>query len=279
MADSALMKLEDMLPEAAYLIEKEVFTEKEMRDIMAGRRSHELAINSRAFTLRDYLNYINHEIKVECRRRERFVELKIKKESQRDHTIVQRIHDLFNRCLSKFAHDLSVWHKNIEFCASSGGSKALNRVLMRAIKRHPRAASFRIIAADRELQQGNLTGARKLLMRSVRIGTDNQLKIWEQLFKLECVAIHKIVTTPLGAKASSTEEAETNADEEPATPAASCLAAVVVHRHAVKELSSNKTALGKFIDFAKEAVDTLGISIIGFPEPLGFEQLKETVRA
>ena len=280
MADSVLMKLEEMLPEAAYFMEKEVFTEKEMRDIMTERRAHELAVNSSCYTIRDFLNYINHEIETECRRRERYEELKIKKQGPRDTSIIQRIHSLFNRCILKFSHDLSVWQKFIEFCASSGSSKALNRVLMRAIKRHPRVASLRIIAADRELHQGNLNGARKLLMRTVRIGTDNQLLAWEQLFKLECVAVHRIVTTPLKTKAQSTEgTCPTDEESEPtAVSSPSCQAAMVVYRHAVKDLSSNTLALKKFNEFVREALESLEMSILGFTEPQCFEQLKEAVR-
>jgi hypothetical protein len=281
MADAALMKLEEMLPEVTYFVEKKVFTEREVRDIMAERRAFEMAVNSRAYTARDFLNYINFEVTTECLRRERYEQMRIKKANARDASIVRHIHDLFNRCMSKFAHDVSIWHKYIEFCASSGSSNALNRVLMRAIKRHPRDTSFRIIAADRELQIGNLIGARKLLMRSVRIRTTEHYLIWQQLFKLECVAMHKLVTAPVVSRAHSTESVapqSTEEEEKPTLAAPSCMPALVVFRHGLKDLSSNVKDVERFAEFAREAVDSLEMSILGFSEPAHLEELRNIVR-
>jgi U3 small nucleolar RNA-associated protein 6 len=267
MAESVVLKLEDMLPEATYFLNKGVFTEKEMRTIMMERRVYEQALVSHAYSLRDYFNYINHEIKVECDRRERYEAMNIKKLDTRDFVIVQRVHHLFNRCISKFSEDVSVWHKYIEFCSSSGSSNALSKVLMKAIRRHPRVASFRVIAADRELQQGSLVAARKMLMRAIRIKTDNQLLVWEQLFKLECAAIHKQVTVPL--------KNDKEGDKEPTDiPSVSCRAAAVVYRHAMKELNSNL----KFKSFAVEALESLEMSIMGFKEPEDFDALRDSIR-
>ena len=281
MAESVVIKLEEMLPEAAYFIEKGVFSDKEMRLIMSERRVHELAVSSRSSTLRDYLNYINHEIKTECDRRERYETLKIQKLCSRDFTVVQRIHGLFTRCLSKYGHDVSVWQKYIEFCSSSGSSGSLSRALMKAIQRHPRVAMFRIIAADRELQLGGLISARKLLMRAIRIKTDNQLLLWQQLFKLELSAIHKLVTSAKSVDAFSTESAAPSTIEQadkPARPAPSCQAAAVVYRHALRDLSTHGKAVESFQAFAREAFDTLEMSIIGFDAPKDMEVLNELIR-
>jgi hypothetical protein len=281
MAESVVIKLEEMLPEAAYFIEKGVFSEKEMRSIMSERRVHELALASRSCALRDYLNYINHEIKTECERRERYESLKIQKLCPRDFTVVQRVHSLFTRCLSKFGHDVSVWQKYIEFCTSSGSSGSLSRALMRAIQRHPRVASFRIIAADRELQLGGLISARKLLMRAIRIKTDNQLLLWQQLFKLELSAIHKLVTSALSVDASSTEASAPTSQEEsgkPARPVPTCQAAAVVYRHALRELSTHGKAGESFQVFARGAFETLEMSIIGFGAPKDLEVLQDLIR-
>jgi hypothetical protein len=282
MAETAILKLEEMLPEAAYFIEKDIFSEKEMRDIMGERRALEFAVNSRSYTLRDYLNYINHEIRVECLRRERYEQRNIRKISDRDTSIVKRIHSLFNRCLSKFSHDVSVWKQYIEFCSNGGCSKALSRVLMKAIKRHPRVATFRIIAADRELQQGNLLGARKLLMRTVRVGTDDQRGVWQQLFKLECLAVHKLATSSMAKAATSTESAGFSTTEEENAedprPKPSCAAALVVYRHALKDLARSVRDTEAFKVYAREAVDALEISTLGFTEPHGLNELKSAVR-
>ena len=260
MAEAALMKLEEMLPEATYFIEKGVFTDKEIKKIMDERRVLELAVNSRASCLRDYMSYINHEIHTECDRRERYEKLNVKKTGPRDFTIVQRIHNLFNRCVSKYSADVSVWLKYIEFCSTSGSSNALSKIIMKAIKRHPRVASFRVVAADRELQQGGLVAARKLLMRAVRIRTDNQLAIWQQMFKLECTAVHKLVTAP---------------GENTVPP--TCAAAGVVFKHALRDLATSGQT-ENFKKFAVEAVEALEMSILGFQEPQDMSTLRELIR-
>lgn len=261
MADAALLRLERMLPEVTYFVERQVFTEKEMKRIMDERRVLEMAIHSRATCLKDYMSYIKHEIQVECDRRERFAQLKIQRSTPRDFTIVKRIHSLFRLCLGKYSSDLSVWNQYIEFCTASGCNQALSRVIMMAIKRHPRVASFRVIAADRELQQGTLVSARKLLMRAIRIKTDNRLMIWSQLFKLECSAIHKLVSS----------------ERVPDGPAPSCKAATVVYRHALADLPE-VGKVSNFITFAKEAFEALEIAILGFPEPADLQEFRETIR-
>lgn len=269
MAETAMLRLEEMLPEATYFIDKQVFTRQEMKKIMDERRVLELGVNSRTSSLKDFMSYINHEIKVECDRRERYEKMNILKAGPRDFTIIQRIHTLFNRCVSKYSSDVSVWQKYIEFCSTSGGSSALSKVIMRAIKRHPRVASFRVIAADRELQQGGLIAARKLLMRAVRIKTDDQLMIWQQLFKLECAAIHRMITIG-SAQAKSTEQ-----PAQRVIP--SCQAAIVVFTHAQRELAQIGRAQA-FKSFAIEAVDSLEMALLGFESPQDMEQIMDVIR-
>jgi hypothetical protein len=98
-------------------------------------------------------------------------------------------------------------------------------------------------------------------MRAVRIKTDDRLLIWSQLFKLECAALHKQITS-----AATKEGSE-----------ASCQAATVVYRHAVSDLSE----VGKvdmFKRFAAEAFDALETSTLGYKAPADLEQLRDTIR-
>jgi len=237
------------------------------------RRKFEYGIASRQAKLDDYLSYIDYEIQLETQRRAKYEELKFTKTGPRDFTIIQRIHTLFGRCVSKFSHDVSVWHKYIEFCINSGGSNQLTRVLMRAVRRHPRCATFRVIAANREVQQGSLIAARKLLMRAVRSKTDNRCLIWEQLFKLECLAVHKLVTRTLLDAASTESASSIPADKEATT---SCQPAMVVYKHGIRDLGE----IGKveqFKVFAKEAVNTLEISTLGYTKPDHLDDLIQLV--
>lgn len=261
MAESAIMRLEIMLPEIVGFDERGIFSKDELKTIMAARRAFEYAIASRSAKLDDYMSYIGHEIKTEIDRRERYAKLGIKRETARDFTIVKRIHSLFDRCLSKYSSDVGVWKKYIEFCVSSGSSSALTRTLMRAIKRHPRAAQFRILAADRELQMGNLIGARKLLMLAVRAKTDDRCLVWEQLFKLECVSLFRKATA---ADDSNVVSLNTNA-------------AMVVVRHGIKDLAALDTS-ERFVQFSLEAFEALELSLMGYKAPDGMAELGDLLR-
>lgn len=274
MSDGVVIRLEEMLPECVHLEERGVFTKPELSSIMAFRRKHEYSIASRQAKLADYLSYIDHEIEVECRRRQKFEELKITKTNLRDFTIVRRIHSIFGRCLNKFAADLSVWERYLDFCVQSGSSNQLTKALMRAIKRHPRNARFRIMAANRELQQGSLIAARKLLMRAVRVKTDDRCLVWQQLFKLECAAVHRSVTGTVAAGNTESAAAETKAPL--ATP--SCQPAMVVFRHATRDLAE----VGKvddFVEYAREAVNALEMSVLGYTQPSHLDELVSLVKS
>ena len=255
MAESAVMRLEVMLPEVMNFEERGIFTKDELKLIMAHRRKFEYAIASRTAKLEDFMSYIDHEIKVEVDRRERYANMNIKKETPRDFSVVQRIHYLFSRCISKYSSDVEVWKKYIDFCITSGSSTALTKATMRAIKRHPRVALFRVMAADRELQIGSLLGARKMLMLAVRAKTDDRSLIWEQLFKLECLALHRKAT---GAEVTT-----------------SANTAVVVVRHGLADLGLSSR---RFSEFCREALETLEMSLLGFPEPEGMDALRTIVR-
>ena len=257
MAESAVMRLEVMLPEIVNFEERGIFSKEELKVIMAHRRKHEYSIASRAAKLDDYMSYISHEIRTEIDRRERYAKLNIKKETPRDFTIVQRIHYLFSRCLSKYSSDVSVWTQYIEFCVTSGSSSAMTRTIMRAIKRHPRVASFRIMAADRELQLGNLLSARKLLMLAVRAKTDNRCLIWEQLFKLECLALYRKLVVPEAGPESTA-------------------AAMVVVRHAMVDLAEHG-GQERFLTFCRCAFEGLELSLMGFPHPSGMDRLRDMI--
>lgn len=278
MAETAVLRLEEMLPEVVHLEERGIFTKDELKVIMTSRRKFEYAICSRATTLKDFMQYIQHEIDIECIRRKKFTALNIKTTVSKDASILQRIHSIFNRALSKFSSNVDLWDKYIEFCASAGSSNQLNKILMRAIKRHPRASKFRILAADRELQLGALSEARKLLMRAIRVKTDEHTLVWEQLFKLECVAVHRMVTAP--PKSTRAEATATDNDGEPETegPLPSCEPALVVFKHGLADLSKgSKNDTSKFIQFAMDAFSALEMSILGFKQPLGLASLKSTI--
>eukprot|EP00913_Durusdinium_trenchii_P020955 g19691.t1 len=101
-------------------------------------------------------------------RRRRSEGLRWRKKSRSDYAGINHIHHIFSRGTKRYKQDLRLWYQHLDFCLRSGSSNVLTRVLMKAVKYHPRQVSLWLLAADRELQQGHVDAARKLLMRGLR---------------------------------------------------------------------------------------------------------------
>eukprot|EP00438_Fugacium_kawagutii_P011111 Skav203182 [mRNA] locus=scaffold39:223426:233211:+ [translate_table: standard] len=105
---------------------------------------------------------------------------------------VRRIHNIFKRSTHRFKGDLRLWYQHVDFCLRSGSSKVLQRVLMKAVKLHPKEASLWLLAADRELRQGHVDAARKLLMRALRC-LPKSVKLLNEFIRLEVWAPTKLL--------------------------------------------------------------------------------------
>lgn len=205
MADTVEQYMQDMVPELDDLRRKSIFSEDEIRHIVRRRRDFEYSLQRKPGKQQDYLNYVRYEIAMESLRQRRSRALRWRKKSVSDYSGVRRIHQILTRATLRFKADLRLWYQHVDFCLRSGSSTVLQRVLMKAVKFHPKEASLWLLAADRELRQGHVDAARKLLMRALRC-LPKSVKVLSEFLRLEVgVAGQLLVAREMAQETQETE--------------------------------------------------------------------------
>lgn len=208
MADTVEQYMQDMVPELDDLRRKSIFSEDEIRHIVRRRRDFEYSLQRKPGKQQDYLNYVRYEIAMESLRQRRSRALRWRKRSVSDYSGVRRIHQILTRATLRFKADLRLWYQHVDFCLRSGSSTVLQRVLMKAVKFHPKEASLWLLAADRELRQGHVDAARKLLMRALRC-LPKSVKVLSEFLRLEVgVAGQLLVAREMAQETEVKDEAK-----------------------------------------------------------------------
>jgi U3 small nucleolar RNA-associated protein 6 len=223
MAEHVQASLDQMVAPLRDLMDRNIFSDKEIRSIVSRRRESEYLLRRRAARKADFIRYIDSEMILEKlralrtakKKRDHRKSQKLKgididndynnkddndkdgenkndddKDKQKDHIgdihIVQHIHLLFVRVIRKFRGDISLHLRHAEFCKDVKSYTRLGRVYAEALQIFPRESGLWIEAASNEFfgQNRSVKGARVLLQRSLRINEHNQ-ELWLQYFTLE----------------------------------------------------------------------------------------------
>ncbi|CAE7481272.1 unnamed protein product [Symbiodinium sp. CCMP2456] len=204
MADYVEQALQDMVPELDDLRRRKVFSEDELRHIVRRRREFEYTLQRNPGKPQDYLNYVRYEIALEALRRRRTSALRWRKYSISTVAGLRRIHNILHRGSHRFKGDLQLWYQHVDFCLRSGSTAMLTRVLMRAVKYHPKEVHLWLLAADRELQQGHVEAARKLLLRGLRC-VPTSVKLLVEFLRLEVGVAGQLLAAELLKQEEDTE--------------------------------------------------------------------------
>eukprot|EP00557_Chaetoceros_sp_GSL56_P001782 CAMPEP_0176488298 /NCGR_PEP_ID=MMETSP0200_2-20121128/6629_1 /TAXON_ID=947934 /ORGANISM="Chaetoceros sp., Strain GSL56" /LENGTH=681 /DNA_ID=CAMNT_0017885261 /DNA_START=92 /DNA_END=2137 /DNA_ORIENTATION=+ len=229
MAEKVQAILDRMVPSLKDLLDKEVFTESEIKAIVARRRESEYLLCRRAARKSDFLRYIEAEKNLERLRSLRTKKIAARKAAQArearksshdtnltkpkssnsigDASIVQHIHLLYVRAKRKWKDDLSFHLQHAEFAKEKKSYSMLSKIYAEALQIHPRNTGLWIEAASHEYfgyvigvgedgQQeisrgGSIRNARVLLQRGLRVNPNSQ-ELWLQSFSLELHYIQKI---------------------------------------------------------------------------------------
>ncbi|CAJ1434703.1 unnamed protein product, partial [Effrenium voratum] len=127
---------------------------------------------------------VRYEIALENLRRRRSDALRWRKRTISDNAGVVRVHKILRRASFRYKGDVRMWYQHLDFCLRSGSSRVLTHVLMSALKYHPQEVSLWLLSADRELQQGHVDAARKLLFRGLRCAPSS-VKLLVEFLRLE----------------------------------------------------------------------------------------------
>ena len=196
------------------LMDRQIFTETEIKAIVSRRRESEYLLRRRTARKADFLRYIEAEMNLEKLRNLRSIkrkrELKRQQEEQElkdgegtkqiddvrkrneekhigDTHVIQHLHLLFVRALRKFRSDLSLHLQHAEFCKEQRSWKRLGRVYAEALQVFPRQDGLWIESASQEFfgPSRSIRNARIMLQRGLRINGKTSQDMWLEYFSLE----------------------------------------------------------------------------------------------
>lgn len=193
MGDRAQYFLEQSLPELQDLQEKKIFTPLEIKAITRKRISFEHALTRKIIRKADFLRYAEYEMNLEALRLQRVNRLQIKgKKSISDWAGPRRIFFIFERATKRFHGDVDLWLQYIDFAKQQKSNKVLGKIHTSMLQYHPTKGALWSRAAQYEIDwNGNMTAARSLMQRGLRLNTDSE-SLWMDYFSIEVQYLEKI---------------------------------------------------------------------------------------
>ncbi|CDO69297.1 hypothetical protein BN946_scf184976.g16 [Trametes cinnabarina] len=175
-----------MLAELKDLVQKGLFTQKEIKQIMQKRTAFETALVRRIPKKSDFLRYATYEMSLEALRRKRAERLKLPKgpPSVSDYALVKRQFQIFERALKKFKGDVGLWIQYIQVAKKEGARALVGRITARALQLHPNVPALYVLAAAHELEHLSPSAARALLQRGLRLNADS-IEMWREYVRME----------------------------------------------------------------------------------------------
>jgi len=184
--------MEGMVKELEDLKMRGVFNDDEVRSIVKRRRDFEWLFSKRTPEGEDYKRALEFELSLEALRAERKIRLGLKRSSIGDHSIVRRVHFIFDRACRRFRQSPEWWLQWADFSLRTNSSKAAGRIFARSLQIHPRSIELWLQAAEFEYdRQGNVSTARALFLRALRLNSES-LTLWSAYFRMECLYVQKM---------------------------------------------------------------------------------------
>lgn len=190
--------LEQCIPEVDDLVDKELFTKKEVSLIMKKRTDFEHRLNSRGSSINDYVKYISYETSVDRLRQKRVKRIlqTSKTNSLSDWSIQQRIAFIYQRGCNKFPKELKFWAMYLHFLKNRGNKtsyKKIHSVYNELLRLHPTNIEVWISCAKYEYEMhANFKSARVVFQNALRFNPDMS-KLWYEYVKFELNFITKLI--------------------------------------------------------------------------------------
>ena len=269
MAEQVQAVLDSMVAPLRDYQERGIFSEEEIKAIVARRRESEYLVRRRAVRKADFLRYLEAELNLEklralrtkrVQQHEKHHELELKAKKKRDmHDahVAQHVHFIFVRALRKFRSDVSLHLEHIAFCKSYMKAK-LPRLYAEALQVHPRNVGLWIEAASHEFfEEKSVASARILLQRGLRVNPNSQ-DLWLQYFLLE---FHHLQKLRGRREILQLQQQEEESQYDYSIP-------IVVYDNAIASIPDNVTFRLKFLDQCRlfpqtESVETHIMTSIG----------------
>nr|CCA26124.1 U3 small nucleolar RNAassociated protein 6 putative [Albugo laibachii Nc14] len=194
MAEMVQHAMEQMIPELDDFLEKRLFTNEEIHQIVEKRRTFEYMMKRIPLRTIDGLRYIEFELNLNALQTRRKKRLGLKKKSVGDFSGLRRIESIFDRLLFKDRGNIDLWVQYIDFLKAEKVYKKLSQVHASALQYHPNVEELWIEASSHEFQiHTNMDAARALMQRAIRLNRSSQ-KLWHEYFRLELLFIKRLLS-------------------------------------------------------------------------------------
>ncbi|XP_078391253.1 U3 small nucleolar RNA-associated protein 6 homolog isoform X2 [Cetorhinus maximus] len=193
MAEFVQRQLEERLPELEQLERVGLLSGEETRALMRKVTALEHKVHRRALNKESFISYIQYEINfLELIKRRRVRLGYTFKKEEIEYAIVNRIHRLFRRALTKWKGDIQLWLSHIAFCKKWNAKVKLSKVFSAMLAIHPDKPAFWIMAAKWEMEDRlSSENARHLFLRALRFHPDSE-KLYQEYFRMELMHAEKI---------------------------------------------------------------------------------------
>ncbi|NXC10377.1 UTP6 protein, partial [Orthonyx spaldingii] len=192
MAERIEQRLEDRVPELEQLERVGLFTRKEIRAVLRKASALEYKIQRRALRKEDFINYIQYEVNLLelIKKRRARIGYSFKKD-EIEHSILHRVHSLFNRATGKWKGDVQLWLSHVAFCKQWNAKHQLSKVFSTMLAIHSNKPALWIMAAKWEMETRlSSESARHLFLRALRFHPECP-KLYQEYFRMELMHAEK----------------------------------------------------------------------------------------
>nr|XP_012433902.4 U3 small nucleolar RNA-associated protein 6 homolog [Taeniopygia guttata] len=192
MAERIEQRLEDRIPELEQLERVGLFTHKEIRAVLRKASALEYKIQRRALRKEDFINYIQYEVNLLelIKKRRARIGYSFKKD-EIEHSILHRVHSLFNRATGKWKDDVQLWLSHVAFCKQWNAKHQLSKVFSTMLAIHSNKPALWIMAAKWEMETRlSSESARHLFLRALRFHPECP-KLYQEYFRMELMHAEK----------------------------------------------------------------------------------------
>ncbi|BAM41596.1 uncharacterized protein TOT_030000860 [Theileria orientalis strain Shintoku] len=234
MADKVQKQLEDLVPDLQELLSQELFSLKEVKNIIERRRVFEFEIISPdpAVALDSYKKYIEYELELDKIIESRYRKMKktnrlkgidingiikediskgdsnyrgtSRKKLRVDVNNKRHIHRIFRRCLSRFISNTEMYNSYLSFCRQIKANRLFERVIMNGLSKNPNDENLWLILGSYVLKNRGIIASKNIIQRSLRI-MPNNVNLILYLYQLEVKSLTEIAAT-YGEDKESIEE-------------------------------------------------------------------------
>lgn len=191
MADRVQYNMEKMVSELESYRRFGIFTEKEIKEIIEVRRTHEYRLQRNRKQLVDYLRYITYEMELE-QRKEDIKRTKFIGCAHHVFSTSHRIFSLFKAALSKFPKDKALFVQLVEYAMCKKLYGNLKLLFGEHCLRNVRDVDLWIFCASKLLEMGDVDSARVTMQKGIRTNPGNT-KIKLEYFRLEVIHMDEMM--------------------------------------------------------------------------------------